>query len=202
MATKQTKNQASQSQALTQALSLSPSMFEDLKKAKSAMKADLENGGLHIGETFLELPSKIIHRAIVEGIYRLLSAETAKVPEVEKASTCVDILRRLARGYWSATEEKAATRPIVEKSSGKKAAFGRMEILGALRDLVEPGDKETEKKIAIVESYDDAKFSLFVAAQATKADSLVSKALTLLTEKAEAKAKAELDAVMADLVDL
>lgn len=151
------------------------------------------------------LPQTIIRRAIVEGIYRLLSADTAKAKggTVEKELAVLDIFSRLDRGYWSQTEEDKAAKALTggaSKSGGLK--FGRQEILGAIRDLISPDDTETLRKVETIAAYDETKFALFVEIQSAKPDSLVSLAIKQLTENAQAKAAAEMEKLKADLIDL
>lgn len=151
-------------------------------------------------EAIAALPTAIQTRAQIEGIYRLFSAETAGKGDkiMEEAAK---IAERLERGYWSIRDEKAATQTIGAKTGGKTAKYTRQEILGAIRDNT---PKSKLANLKALESWDDEKLLAFFAVQSTKEGSVVYLARVQLEEREAARAKAELDAMLAefDEVDL
>lgn len=183
------------------ASTLTAAQFVDLAKVKAGMT--LDHNILTIGGQEIELSQKILTRAVVEGIYRQLSAETAKLAEDKKADGAVKIIERFIEGYWTESEKKAATKTVIEKTGGKAPKYGRLELMQEFRAITPKKDLPAlEEKLAIINEYSDDKFALFLSTQAAKKGSLVSKAIESLNKKAEAKAAKELEKLTADLIDL
>lgn len=179
--------------------------FSSLADVKAAMTVD-KDGGVSIGGKVYEFPKGILARAIVEGLYRQLSAETAKVKDgtPEKETEVQNILKRWESGYFTETDKRRATAPIKTASgSGTgKLTFGRLEILDAIWALVKPDDKKTIAALTTVDALDEIKFNLFVAKYASQDGSLVHTAIKQLTDRANEKARLELEAQLADLPEL
>lgn len=179
--------------------------FSSLADVKAAMKVN-DAGEVSIGTTLYDFPQAILNRAIVEGLYRQLSAETAKIKDgtPEKEKEVQAILSRWISGYFTETDKRKATAPIKAASgtTSGKLTFGRSEILGAIRDLIEPDDEKTLATLKTVEALDEVKFGLFVAKYSGQDGSLVHMAIKQLTDRANEKARLELEAQLADLPEL
>lgn len=104
--------------------------------------------------------------------------------------------------YLTPKEKDKASKPVTLTASGKpaKAAYGRVEIEGALRDVHGLDDK----RVAVVEAFSDEKFKRFM--ETMKDDQFVIDAITHLNEKAvkaaelqAEKDKAEFEALFGSL---
>ena len=106
--------------------------------------------------------------------------------------------------YLTPKEKDKAAKPVTLTTSGKsaKAAYGRIEIEGALRDIYGLEDK----RVKVVEGFGDEKFKKFM--DTMKDDKFLMDAITHLNEKAlkaaelqAEKDKAEFEALFGSLGD-
>ena len=170
--------------------------MKTLKDVKNAMTA---NGSADVtinGQVYY-FSSALIGRAIVEGLYRQLSQETAGNDSEEKRA---EILARWTKGYFTPRDEKDATKVVESKSAGAKFQPDPKDLLSAAIKIAGKGDKEKLQKMP-VESVGKALaialekipgHPLVVAYAAMKAD----------WESAQAERQAAIDAEVAALLGL
>lgn len=169
--------------------------MKTLKDVKETMSANLETSTIVIDNRVLTVSTKFMEAAIVAGLYRQLSMDLAKVDnEAEREK----IINRFSRNYLTASEEKKANAPIVEKSGTKRTVnFSQTEIVAEARILTK--DKKALEVLDRIALYDADKFGLLLVSISDKPDSLVSRAIVELTKRANEKAEKELQNKMAEL---
>ena len=119
--------------------------MKTLKEIKNAMVA---NGSADVsidGKTFY-FSSALIGRAIVEGLYRQLSQETAGCDSEEKRA---EILARWTKGYFTPRDEKDATKVVETKTGAVKFTPDPKELLAQAIKLAGKGDKEKLQKMPV-----------------------------------------------------
>ena len=119
--------------------------MKTLKEIKNAMVA---NGSADVsidGKTFY-FSSALIGRAIVEGLYRQLSQETAGCDSEAKRA---EIIARWEKGYFTPRDEKDATKVIEPKTGGAKFTPDPKELLAQAIKIAGKGDKEKLQKMDV-----------------------------------------------------
>lgn len=144
-----------------------------------------------------------IQSLLRNGAKKVLSAYTASQKTRINAAIIetIDVWRE-DKSYLTMGEKEKALKPVAITTSGKpvKAAYGRIEIEGALRDVHGLDDK----RVKVVEAFSDEKFKRFM--ETMKDDAFLTAAITLLNEKAlkaaelqAEKDKAEFEALFGSL---
>ena len=119
--------------------------MKSLKDVKTAMTVD-SNGAVTIdGQTYY-FSTALIGRAIIEGLYRQLSQETAGCDSEAKRE---EIITRWTKGYFTPRDEKDATKVVETKTSGAKFTPDPKELLAAAIKLAGKGDKEKLQKMPV-----------------------------------------------------
>jgi hypothetical protein len=170
--------------------------MKTLKDVRNTMTANISTLVVTIDGKEIVCKPDFLQAAIVAGLYRQLSMDTAKSDTAEIRE---EIINRFSRGYLTASDEKKATTlPEVSgtKSGRKSVPFSQIEIVNQARSMVKKNDEASHKALDNIALYDDAKFGLLLVQVADKPDSLISRAITALLEKANEKAAKERAALL------
>ena len=119
--------------------------MKTLKDVKNTMTA---NGSADVtinGQTYY-FSAALIGRAIIEGLYRQLSQETAGCDSEEKRA---EILARWTKGYFTPRDEKDATKVVETKTGGAKFTPDPKELLAQAIKIAGKGDKEKLQKMDV-----------------------------------------------------
>lgn len=149
------------------------------------------------GLNFSSSNKQFLQDALLLGLCKILSDELAGSSNVPG-----DILATIEAwndGYVSVGAKKKALKALSETvTSGKsgKQQYSQLQVCAALRDTLGMDDP----RIAIIESFNDERFSQFMALKS--GESYMVDALTLLRKQDEQKAQAEADKVAAELAAL
>ena len=119
--------------------------MKTLKDVKNTMTAN-GSADVTINGQIYYFSAALIGRAIVEGLYRQLSQETAGCDSEEKRA---EILARWSRGYFTPKDEKDATKVVETKSAGAKFTPDPKELLVAAIKIANKSDKEKLQKMPV-----------------------------------------------------
>ena len=169
--------------------------MKTLKEIKNTMTA--ANGVITIdGETF-HFSENLLNRAIIEGLYRQLSQETAGNDSGAKRE---EILARWGRGYFTPKDEKDATKVVETKAGAAKFQPDPKELLSAAIKIANKSDKEKLQKMDV----SNVGKALAIALEKIPGHPLVVAyaAMKADWESAQAERQAQIDAEVAELLGL
>jgi hypothetical protein len=170
--------------------------MKTLKDVRNTMAANVETLEISIDGRQIPCKADFLQAAIVAGLYRQLSMDTAKSDTAELRE---EIINRFSRGYLTASDEKKATTlPEVSgtKSGRKSVPFSQIEIVNQARSMVKKADEPSHKALDNIALYDETRFGLLLVQVSDKPDSLISRAIAALLEKANEKAAKERAALL------
>lgn len=150
-----------------------------------------------LGLNFTSSNKQFLQDALLLGLCKILSDELAGSSNVPG-----DILATIEAwkdGYVSQGAKKKALKALSETvTSGRsgKLQYTQLQVCAALRDTLGMDDP----RIAIIEGFNDERFSQFMALKS--GESYMVDALALLRKKDEEKAKLEADKLAAELAAL